>query len=267
MGSQSRAAVVGALALAVAACSSAGGGDHHGNGADAGVGDGDGGIFTTNDSGMPVDQCLTLQLTMRDFTPATHADFELDIDPDVGLPGLVEAKLGADHTPTYAPSGPTVMTTGPAEFAQWYHDTPGINMTFPVTLPLTLATGGKLTYDSSAFYPLDGKGFGDTYLGDDGKQHNFHFTTEIHTTFDYAGGETFTFKGDDDLWLFINERLAIDLGGLHPEETGTVDLDASAAALGITKGNRYRMDVFHAERHTDSSNFHLETTIQCFVIP
>ena len=35
----------------------------------------------------------------------------------------------------------------------------------------------------------------------------------------------------------------------------------------VTVGNRYRMDVFHAERHTDSSNFHVETTIECFVIP
>jgi fibro-slime domain-containing protein len=103
-------------------------------------------------------------------------------------------------------------------------------------------------------------------FGEEGQPHNFHFTTEIHTRFTYRGGERFTFTGDDDLWLFINDRLAIDLGGLHPQLSATVDLDASAAALGLEAGETYPMDIFHAERHTDASNFHVETTIDCFVV-
>jgi fibro-slime domain-containing protein len=258
-----------ALATLLAACGpSSSGGAHRDGGPGSGDPDASPIVYPDGPDADPsVDDCMLLHLTMRDFTPSTHDDFEIDFDPDVGQPGLVEDTLGADNTPTYAPAGATPHTTGPAAFAQWYHDAPGINQTFAVSLPLTQSTGNKLVYDSAAFFPLDGKGWGDTYLADDGKQHNFHFTTEIHTTFDYAGGESFTFKGDDDLWLFINGHLAIDLGGLHPEETGTVDLDAKAAALGITKGNRYRMDIFHAERHTDSSNFHVETTIHCFVVP
>jgi fibro-slime domain-containing protein len=103
-------------------------------------------------------------------------------------------------------------------------------------------------------------------FGHEGFAHNFHFTTEIHTRFEYQGGETFTFTGDDDLWLFINGRLAIDLGGLHPSLSATVDLDAQAATLGITPGHEYAMDIFHAERHTDASNFRIETTIECIVV-
>jgi fibro-slime domain-containing protein len=121
---------------------------------------------------------------------------------------------------------------------------------------------GTYVYDDPDFFPLDGMGF-----GNEGLPHNFHFTTEVHTTFEYKGGETFTFTGDDDLWLFINERLAIDLGGLHPALSATVDLDASSTTLGIDPGQTYRMDIFHAERHTDASNFHVETTSRCFVIP
>jgi fibro-slime domain-containing protein len=48
---------------------------------------------------------------------------------------------------------------------------------------------------------------------------------------------------------------------VHGALTETLDMDASAAMLGIEVGNTYPMDIFHAERHTVESNFHVETTI------
>ncbi len=87
--------------------------------------------------------------------------------------------------------------------------------------------------------------------------HIHHFTTEIHTSFQYNGGETFTFTGDDDVWVFINKKLVIDLGGVHGNSPGMVALDT----LGLTPGLVYPLDVFHAERHTVQSNFRIDTTI------
>lgn len=211
------------------------------------------------DGEPPVD-CNALPVTVRDFH-LTHPDFEHFTSDEVTT-GIVESELGADHTPVYAPAGPTICTTGPAEFAQWYHDVADVNVTIPTTLALVETTPGVYLYDNPAFFPIDGQGF-----GDEGLEHNYSFTTEIHTSFRYRGGESFTFRGDDDLWMFVNGRLAIDLGGLHQPAEATLSLDARAGELGITPGHDYKMDIFQAERHTTASNFRIETTIDCFVIP
>lgn len=57
-------------------------------------------------------------------------------------------------------------------------------------------------------------------------------------------------------------KLGIDLGGLHPAKSKTINLDQRAAALGIEKGKNYPIDVFHAERHTNQSNFRIDTTLE-----
>ncbi|MEM6452916.1 MAG: fibro-slime domain-containing protein [Cyanobacteria bacterium P01_D01_bin.105] len=122
------------------------------------------------------------------------------------------------------------------------------------------------------------------------KTHNYHFTQEISTTFVYQGSEHFEFQGDDDLWVFINGKLVVDLGGLHASAKARVDLSLENARnraadnsqaltlrlkddLGIGHadeylelflevGKAYDIHIFHAERHTFDSNFNLYTSIQ-----
>jgi len=194
---------------------------------------------------------------VRDFK-ASHSDFE-DFGGDDVQTGIVKSELGADHKPVYAASGATADTSGPDPFAQWYRDVSGTNEAFPISIALAQTQPGLFVYDNSMFFPIDGQGF-----GNEGRSHNYHFTTEIHTRFKYNGGEVFTFRGDDDLWTFVNGKLAIDLGGLHSPKSQTINFDQRAAELGLTKGETYAMDIFHAERHTVQSNFRIETSIACF---
>mmetsp|Transcript_1863 Transcript_1863/g.3673 ORF Transcript_1863/g.3673 Transcript_1863/m.3673 type:complete len:918 (-) Transcript_1863:224-2977(-) len=91
------------------------------------------------------------------------------------------------------------------------------------------------------------------------KPNKFWFTTELHTFFTYNGNEVFTMVGDDDMWVFVDKKLAIDLGGLHPILSQTVFLNDTR--LGLVPGQHYQLDIFHAERHHSVSNYKIETTL------
>ncbi|MHC4218617.1 MAG: fibro-slime domain-containing protein [Planctomycetota bacterium] len=151
-------------------------------------------------------------------------------------------------------------------FAQWYSDALGVNMSSPLTLTFVRQPGGSYVFDDKqdpdyrdlgGFFPVD-----DELLGNPGgtPDHNFHFTFELHArfTYDADGNQFFKFTGDDDVWVFIDDRLVIDLGGVHSAEDQYVDL----TRLGLVDGEVYAIDFFFAERHRTQSNFRIETTLE-----
>lgn len=196
---------------------------------------------------------ITLSGTIRDFS-ASHPDFEGAEGDDRGI---VMEQLGPDGLPVYA-SASTPTTSSAANFNQWFRDVPGVNASRRLDLEAALVPGSSpATYRFSAgsFFPIDGQ-----LLGNEGRPHNFHFTYELHGRFTYRGGEVLTFRGDDDVWVFLNGHRVVDLGGIHDAEEANVDVDVVAGAAGLSPGNTYDFDLFFAERHTSQSSFQLETT-------
>jgi len=90
---------------------------------------------------------------------------------------------------------------------------------------------------------------------------NQFFCFESHATFIYDPEQTFIFRGDDDIYVFINDKLAIDLGGTHLAAPSKVELAKEASKLGLIEGNEYPIDIFFCDRRSTMSNVRINTNI------
>ncbi len=94
--------------------------------------------------------------------------------------------------------------------------------------------------------------------------HNQQFCFESHATFTYSEDQEFTFRGDDDIWVFINKKLAVDNGGTHLAAPSHVQLKQLNTTYGegfLVPGNDYPLDIFFCDRRTTMSNVIIKTNM------
>lgn len=196
---------------------------------------------------------ITLTGTVRDFHP-DGANFEGSI---VGGAGMVAGTLSG-ASPTLTAYGSTVVSeTGAGAFGNWY-TRPTDSLNYGLTLTETSPGSGIYTYASSDFFPIDGQ-----LYGNEGQAHNYHFTYAINSTFSYVkgAGQVFSFTGDDDVWVYFDNLLGIDLGGVHGALSQTVNLDTLFSGANARDSGDYAFNFFFAERHTTQSNLQITTSL------
>lgn len=203
--------------------------------------------------GMAPADTLSLTGTIRDFSDS-HPDFEGTIG---GLePGAVKGTLFGGKPKLSAQGKASSQFTTQGRFSQWYRDVPGINQSTPYTIDLTDPDGdGLYSYSSNAFFPIN-----DQLIGNEGRSQNYHFTYEIAGQMSFAADDSFTFEGDDDMWVFVGDKLALDLGGVHGKATSSFT-GSDLIGLGLNPGENHDFNIFFAERHTTQSNFAITTSL------
>lgn len=187
-------------------------------------------------------------------------------------------------------SGGTGAAFDPIYFAEWFVESPGENVHIPLALVLNETSPGLFSFKratlDSMFFPINARGWGTDIAqliqfvapnGPDpapgycrnGSENcppnatrlNFNFVMEIHAEFVYSDpNATFSFTGDDDVYLFLNNKLVLDLGGLHPPRSASIRL-GNLTNAGMQIGKRYNFDFFLSERHFSGSNCEFTTTI------
>lgn len=218
---------------------------------------------------------------LRDFTPQSNPDFEPQLGPKGASAvarddrGLVKATIDpVTMKPEYAgPMTGTATTYGPTSFQSWFRDTPGVNMSLEYTLEFVGPdANGIYTFEASPFLPIDDGVncpttpqtpclMGNTVIPTTPPTEypaNYSLTFELHTNFVYKPGMRFKFSGDDDVFVYIDNALVIDLGGIHKAQAAEVALDT----LGLVANQTYRLDFFWAERHMSQSNFRIDTSLE-----
>ncbi|MEO7955114.1 MAG: fibro-slime domain-containing protein, partial [Fibrobacteria bacterium] len=224
--------------------------------------------------------------TVRDFN-MDHPDFDFGgITGDYSVQGIVESAINpTTRLPVRSAVSGTVKGLNLFNnFDSWWktdntNASPALrSFETCVDIPMSKSDDGLWEYDSyktaaHGFWPIENftnanntktkascynnPALPDQWTTNAQPSTNMNYCMESHATFVYQRGQKFVFRGDDDVWVYINDQRVIDLGGVHIPKSDSIDLDK----LRLTAGKSYNWDLFYCERQPCGSSLRIKTSI------
>lgn len=187
--------------------------------------------------------------------------------------GLVDFELSEQGLPKAA-GGKLTPNKGLTTMARWFKGVDGKSKGYSddITLSYQDNEGADFSFREQDFYPLDEVKFsaGDK-VNSDGHNHLFTMNFAVPFTVTASGEENFAITADDDTFVFVGNKLAIDMGGVHDATTGQLQInevgevyaaiegeDLAFSGITVNKGEGSIVRIFHADRDASSSEFALE---------
>ncbi len=100
---------------------------------------------------------------------------------------------------------------------------------------------------------------------DDGNNHNCFFGMQYAVKFtltaDYVGPLEYYFFGDDDMWVFLDDTLVCDIGGVHSSVGEYVNLWDYLRKNGRTESETHTLTFFYTERGASGSTCYMNFTL------
>ena len=183
--------------------------------------------------------------------------------------GLVSYELNEEKYPVFT-AGKLTANRGLNKAERWYTAVEGRSANYLGTLGLKYEKEeADFYFYRENFYPLDEVKFseGDS-VNKDGHNHLFTMNFAVPFTVLSGGSELFEITADDDTFVYVADKLAIDMGGTHDTMTGRFVIhddgevyagvgneDLAYTGIKLTEGEGSMVRIFHADRDADSSTF------------
>lgn len=183
--------------------------------------------------------------------------------------GMVGFELDEQYLPI-AKSGDLITNRGLFDMSRWFSEVEGKSKAFIGTIRLDYnPEDTSFSFHQNSFYPLDKVEYDKSEIvNKDGHNHLFTMNFAVPFTVLANGNESFMVTADDDTFVYVGDKLVLDMGGIHDAMSGEVAIldngevhsgiggaELAYSGVNVQHGDSSIVRIFHADRNEEDSVF------------